>query len=126
MSKKIIYYNPKLKQLAKELRNNSTLAEIILWKRIKGKQIKGYDFHRQKPIDNYIVDFFCEDLTLAIEIDGASHYENEESDKERDNKLNKLGINILRIPDSRVKKNIEGVITEITEWINNHESHTPA
>ena len=56
--RKIISYNPKLKQLAKNLRNNSTLAEVLLWQNLKGKKMKGYDFHRQKPIGNYIVDFF--------------------------------------------------------------------
>lgn len=53
-----IHYNPKLKPLARQLRNNSTKAEIRLWGYLKGKQMHGYDFHRQKPIDNYIADFF--------------------------------------------------------------------
>ena len=57
-----IHYNPKLKDLAKNLRNNSTRAEIILWNYLKGKKLKGYDFHRQKPIENFIVDFFCNKL----------------------------------------------------------------
>ena len=120
MSKKLIYYNPKLKELAKKLRNNSTLSEILLWKRLKDKQIKRYSFCRQKPVDNYIVDFFCKDLMLAIEVDGGSHYENEEYDKNRDLKLKQLGINIIRIGDSRVKNNIQGVISEIEEWIDNY------
>ena len=47
-----------------------TLSEVLLWKSIKGKQMLGYDFDRQRPIDNYIVDFYCKDLKLAIEIDG--------------------------------------------------------
>jgi very-short-patch-repair endonuclease len=66
--RKIIPYNPKLKEYARQLRNNSTRSEIILWKYLKGKQMLGYDFHRQKPIDNYIVDFFCSELMLAIEL----------------------------------------------------------
>jgi very-short-patch-repair endonuclease len=53
-----INYNPELKELAKTLRNNSTKAEIKLWTYLKGKQLMGHDFHRQKPIDNYIADFF--------------------------------------------------------------------
>jgi len=69
-----IHYNPKLKELARQLRNNSTQSEIRLWQYLKGKQMMGYDFHRQKPIDNYIVDFFCNKLKLAIELDGFSHY----------------------------------------------------
>ncbi|MEX0360394.1 MAG: endonuclease domain-containing protein, partial [Allomuricauda sp.] len=64
--RKIIPYNPKLKELARQLRNNSTKAEIILWQKLKRKQLHGYDFHRQKPIDNYILDFFCHELMLGI------------------------------------------------------------
>jgi very-short-patch-repair endonuclease len=59
LKRKIIPYDPELKQLAHELRNKSTLSEVLLWKHLKGKQIQGYDFHRQKPLDQYIVDFFC-------------------------------------------------------------------
>ena len=57
--RKIIPYNPKLTALARQLRNNATKSEIFLWLKLKGKQMYGYDFHRQKPIDNYILDFFC-------------------------------------------------------------------
>jgi very-short-patch-repair endonuclease len=73
-TKRTIYpYNPKLKELARQLRNNSTFAEVLLWNELKNKQIKGYDFHRQKPILNYILDFFCSELKLAIEVDGLTH-----------------------------------------------------
>ncbi len=65
-----IHYNPKLKDKARELRNNSTLSEILLWKKLKKKQMLGFQFYRQKPIDNYIVDFFSYTLRLVIEIDG--------------------------------------------------------
>ena len=78
--RKIIPYNPKLKKLARKLRNKSTKSEVLLWNYLKGRQIKGFDFHRQKPIGNYIVDFYCSELLLAIEIDGESHYGNEEKD----------------------------------------------
>jgi very-short-patch-repair endonuclease len=66
-------YNPRLKQIARTLRNNMTLSEILLWKEIKGKKVLGYDFHRQKPLGEYIVDFYCPKLKLVIEIDGDSH-----------------------------------------------------
>ena len=72
MRTKIIPYNPKLKPLARKLRKNSTLSEILLWKQIKGKKL-GCEFHRQVPINNYIVDFYCHELNLVIEIDGDSH-----------------------------------------------------
>jgi len=71
--RKIIPYNPKLKNLARQLRNNSTLAEVLLWRELKGEKILGFDFHRQKPIDEYIVDFLCSELSLVIEIDEVSH-----------------------------------------------------
>ncbi len=114
---KIIPYNSDLKNKANELRNNSTLSEVLLWKYLKGKKLKGHRFIRQKPIDSYIVDFFCKELMLIIEIDGASHWENEEYDRKRDNKLKNLGFNILRFSDLKVKKNIENVVIEIEEWV---------
>ena len=81
--KKILLYNRKLKERARYLRNNSTLSEILLWKYLKGKQMQGFDFDRQKPIDNFIVDFFCNELMLAIEIEGDSHTFNVEYDRNR-------------------------------------------
>jgi very-short-patch-repair endonuclease len=93
-----IYYNPKLKELAQQLRNNSTKSEIKLWNYLKGKQLKGYDFHRQKPISDYIVDFFCNKLMLVIEIDGYTHSFEETFERNRKEvkRLNKLGITVLR------------------------------
>ena len=113
----IINKSKKLTERAKRLRKESTLAEIILWKYLKNKQIKGKKFRRQVPIENYIVDFFCKELMLAIEIDGASHFENEKYDIKRNNELKELGIDVLHIPDSRVKKSVEGVILEIEDKI---------
>jgi very-short-patch-repair endonuclease len=118
-----ILYNPKLKELARTLRNNSTLSEVLLWNHLKGRQMKGYDFHRQKPIDNYIVDFFCPKLRLIIEIDGESHVFKGEQDKKRESRIESLGFHILRFGDLDVKKNIEGVLVAIERWINEYE-HT--
>jgi len=102
--RKIILYNPKLKQLARNLRNNSTKSEISPWKHLKGKQMMGYDFHRQKPIENYIVDFFCHELMLAIEMDGFSHQLEEviEKDEIKESRLNELGVTVLRFQDEEV------------------------
>ncbi len=121
--RKIIPYNPKLKILARQLRNDSTKSEIILWKHLKGKQMKGYDFHRQKPIDNYIVDFFCYELMLAIELDGYSHILEEviEKDEMKEKSLNKFGINVLRFQDEEVFHDIENVIREIEGYIGEYE-----
>ncbi len=125
--RKIIPYNPKLKILARQLRNDSTKSEIILWKHLKGKQMKGYDFHRQKPIDNYIVDFFCHELMLAIELDGYSHILEEviEKDEMKEKSLNKFGINVLRFQDEEVFHDIENVIREIEGYIGEYEVTHP-
>jgi very-short-patch-repair endonuclease len=123
-----IYYNPKLKELAQQLRNNSTKSEIKLWNYLKGKQLKGYDFHRQKPISDYIVDFFCNKLMLVIEIDGYTHSFEEtfERDREKVKRLNELGITVLRFSDEDVLNNIEGVLSVIGNFIKEYEKrHTP-
>jgi len=79
----------------------------------------GYDFHRQKPLDNYIVDFFCNELMLAIEIDGYTHLleEVQVKDKIKEKKLNELGINVLRVHDDLVFNDIENVLREIEAYI---------
>ena len=119
MKRKIIPYNPKLKEYARELRNNSTLTEIFLWQKLKRKQMYGYDFHRQKPIDNYILDFFCHELMLGIEIDGYSHelIEVFEKDTKKTKKMNDLGISILRFSDHQVLKEMENVLRAIEQFI---------
>ena len=119
MKRKIIPYNPKLKEFAKQLRNNSTKAEIILWQKLKRDQMYGYDFHRQKPIDNYILDFFCYDLLLGIEVDGYSHEILEVYNKDRikEKRMNELGITILRFSDFEVLKDMENVIRAIEFFI---------
>ncbi len=96
-----------------------TLSEVLLWQELKGKQVMGYDFDRQRPIDNFIVDFYCKELKLAIEIDGDSHeYEHiRMNDERRQNRLESLGVNFLRFDDMDVKTNISGVIAEIQDWI---------
>lgn len=122
--KTIIPYNPKLKEIARQLRNNSTLSEILLWRHLKGKQMRGYDFDRQKPIDNYIVDFFCNELMLAIEIDGISHEHKFSDDEIRQKKLESLGIRFLRFTDWDVKRDIEAIVTSIRNWILEHTNRS--
>ena len=117
MPKKFPKYDPKMKNVARMLRKNSTRAEILLWDELKGKQILGYDFHRQKPVGKYILDFFCPRLMLAIEIDGSSHENRIREDQNRQRELEKKGIRFLRFPDEEVKQNTEGVVEDITEWI---------
>ena len=120
--RKIIPYNPKLKEYARQLRNNSTYTEIMLWNYLKGRQMKGYDFDRQRPIDNYIVDFYSKDLMLAIEVDGESHYGNEKRDEKKDKRLNELGVTVLRFDDMEVVHNLDKVLDSIQRWIERNES----
>jgi len=87
--------------------------------------MRGYDFHRQKPIDRYIVDFYCPDLFLAIEIDGFSHIGKEEYDEHRQRILESFGVHFLRFPDSVVKTNLDGVVMAIQEWIDNRTNNSP-
>ncbi|MFA4853047.1 MAG: endonuclease domain-containing protein [Bacteroidales bacterium] len=115
--RKIIPYNTKLKEMARGLRNNSTLSEVLLWAYLKGKQMHGYDFHRQKPLDNYIVDFFCNELMLAIEIDGDSHDNKYHHDVKRQTEIESYGISFLRFPDMDVKRNMPEVLRIIENWI---------
>ena len=122
MKKDYFWYNPKLKEKARELRKNSTLSEVLLWNRLKKKQLKGYDFDRQKPIGNYIVDFYCHELKLAIEIDGATHFSDQDKDDARQKELEARGIRFLRFGDKEVKDNLDGVVMEIGEWISAHNS----
>ncbi|QQG44351.1 MAG: DUF559 domain-containing protein [Candidatus Roizmanbacteria bacterium] len=117
-----IPYNPKLKKIASHLRKNSTVAEIILWKRLKNKQVLGIDFNRQKPLGNYIVDFYNNLLKLAIEIDGDSHELKGNYDEKRQDQLYKLGINILRFTNDQVKNDMDGVIVVIKNWITMHKT----
>jgi len=118
-----IEYNPRLKQIARKLRNDMTLSEILLWQHIKGKQLLGYDFHRQKPIDEYVVDFYCPRLKLVLEIDGDSHEGKEEADKMRQEKLESLGLTVMRFWDWDVKSNVDGIVEHLREWIEAHVTH---
>jgi len=77
----------------------------------------GYDFDRQKPIDRFIVDFFCSDLMLAIEIDGESHWQTPARDQERQARLEMLGIHFLRFEDRMVKQDMRNVLASIQSWI---------
>lgn len=121
--RKIIPYNPILKKRAQDLRNNSTKSEIKLWMYLKGTQMCGYDFHRQKPLDNFIVDFFCNELMLAIELDGYSHMLDEtvEKDKIKEQRMRELGVTIIRFDDDEVMFDINNVLRVIEGWIKEFE-----
>lgn len=117
MKRTIIPYKPYLKELAKQLRQNSTLSEVLLWNELKSRQLLGLDFDRQKPLDNYIVDFYCKEVMLAIEIDGDSHDYSYEEDKVRQQTLENLGVRFLRFSDAAVKQDLTNVMREIEAWV---------
>ena len=112
-------YNKNLKQYSRQLRNNMTDAERHLWAKIRMKQLKGCQFYRQKPIGDYIVDFFCPRAKLVIEVDGSQHFSDEmtEYDRIRNECLSSLGLRVLRFTNTDVLKNITGVIDRIEEEI---------
>tara|TARA_R110002073_G_scaffold108336_3_gene243409 strand:+ start:78289 stop:78702 length:414 start_codon:yes stop_codon:yes gene_type:complete len=122
LMRKIIPYNPKLVTYAKELRKNMTFGEIALWREIKGKKL-GVQFSRQIPIDNYIIDFYCKNLFLAIEVDGSIHFKegHEEKDQRRQKRLESLGVKVIRFSDTDVKNNLNWVLDEIRSCIDNLE-----
>lgn len=125
MAEKIIPYNPALKALARKLRKTMTEGELLLWNELKNDKLLGFDFDRQRFIDNYIVDFYCKDLMLAIEIDGISHNYEEAFNKDelRQQKLESFGIQFLRFSESEMKNDMFNVIrtieTKIVELVKN-------
>jgi very-short-patch-repair endonuclease len=123
MEDRWVRYNPRLKQIARKLRKDMTLSEILLWQHMKGKQLLWYDFHRQKPIDEYVVDFYCPRLKLVLEIDGDSHEGKEEEDKIRQEKLESLGLTVMRFWDWDVKDNVDGIVEHLREWIEARRTH---
>jgi very-short-patch-repair endonuclease len=101
--------------LRKTLRNNATAPEAILWLRLKGKQVEGLKFRRQFGVGPYVLDFYCPELRLAMELDGEvhNHYEAEEYDKMRTKFLNNNRITVLRYKNEVVYQNIEAIVEDI-------------
>lgn len=123
MPRKIIPYQSYLKEYARKLRNHSSKSEIILWNRLKKDKILGYDFHRQKPLLKYIVDFYCHELNLAIEIDGITHEWEEVAvnDITRQKEIEKYGVVFLRFSAEDIYKDIDSVLRSIIYWIEEFE-----
>ncbi len=111
-------YNKKLTVLARENRSNPTEAENRIWQKVlRMRQFADYKFLRQKPVGDYIVDFYCAGLQLVIEIDGDSHAETAEYDAERTRFLGSLGLRVIRFSNDDVLRNIEGVYEELSKTI---------
>ena len=108
-------YNKNLKQASRDLRNNMTDAEKLLWSRVRNKQILGLQFYRQKPLLNFIVDFYCPAENVVIECDGGQHFTDEglEADRIRDHSLEYLGLKVLRFDNRQILAEIDGVVEKI-------------
>ena len=123
MTRVIIPYNPKLKELAKKLRKRMTFSEVKLWNELKNEKMMCYDFDRQHPVWNYIVDFYCKDLFLAIEIDGITHTQESIAAKDviRQKELEALGVKFLCFDAMLVVNKVEAAVREIALWIDEYE-----
>lgn len=111
--------SPNIFEKATALRKNMTLAELILWKKLKDRKLFKSKFRRQHPVNIFVVDFYCHEYKLAVEIDGEIHLNKEanEYDSERTNNLNKFGIKVLRFSNYQIIFNIDSVIIKILEEI---------
>ena len=112
-----------LKELAKKLRRHMTFSEVKLWNELKDGKMLGYDFDRQRPIGNYIVDIYSKDLLLALEIDGITHHDEKVilKDEVRQDELEMLGVHFLRFNALLVVNKVEAVVKEIENWIVEYE-----
>ena len=121
-------YNKNLQPLANQLRKNLTKAEACLWKyALRAKQLKGYQFRRQRPVLQYIADFFCKELMLIIEIDGITHDHeiSQNKDIQREEHLVQAGFKMVRFTDEEVLNNMAGVVSQLEKIISEIEKSTP-
>ena len=107
----------KLLNNRRRLRRNSTPQETIFWSRVRAKRFKGLKFRRQHSIGNYIVDFYCPDKKLVIELDGCQHKREKDVryDTGRTNHFESLGLRVLRFWNNEINDNLEGVFLKIEE-----------
>ena len=123
MKRKIIPYNPELKALARRNRKNMPLPEVLLWNELKNGKLCGKDFDRQRPIDEFVVDFYCKELMLVIEVDGLSHEEDGayEKDQIRQKRLESFGVHFLRFGNQEVLNSMKFVLKDIEDWIEQNQ-----
>jgi very-short-patch-repair endonuclease len=98
---------------SKELRRKMTPAEKKLWQRLRAGRLEDFHFRRQQVVHRFIVDFYCHQANLVVEVDGGVHLEQTEYDRERDSYLKARGLCVLRFTNQQVNQNLEGVLTEI-------------
>lgn len=110
-----LYNKTKNKEKRRNLRKSQTKEELIFWAHVKDRRFHGYKFRRQYSIGNYIADFYCPELRLAVEIDGGQHYERENAAKDltRTNFFNDLGIEVKRYTNVDIKTNLVGALDDL-------------
>ena len=115
-----IFNNKRQNDLRKKLRNEMPMAEVLLWEELKGKKLNGYKFRRQHSIGVYVVDFYCPGKKLAIEIDGPTHFTDNdiENDKYRQFKIEQFGVQFIRFTNNDVFDNLNYVIEKILDRLN--------
>ncbi len=121
-----IHYNPSLIEKARGNRRTPAPAESKLWFGVlQGRRLAGLRFTRQKPLDEYIVDFYCSELMVAIEIDGDSHGEQRDYDRQRTASLNRLGIEVIRYTNRDVMTNLPGVYEDLSKRMSDRRNQPP-
>ena len=115
-------HNKSLQERAKQLRQEMTPAEAILWRALRTDQLDGLHFRRQQVLDGYIADFYCHAANLVIEVDGEIHASQQDYDTERDAYLIASGMHVLRFPNNRVMHDLPACLSEIRDAARiNHE-----
>ena len=111
----MLQYDGHLKKYSRRLRKDMTDAEKLLWSKIRGKQLRGFQVYRQKPIGRFVVDFYCPNANLVIELDGGQHYGEEMRARDglRDKYMESLGLRVLRFSDREVFENLTAVLEKI-------------
>lgn len=110
---------------AKRLRSQLTDCERLLWRQLRNRQLAGMKFRRQHPCPPYVLDFYCAERMLAVELDGGQHYEETglEKDRLRTDYLERKGLDVLRFSNLDVLQNLEGVLAEILRWVEARSPH---
>jgi very-short-patch-repair endonuclease len=105
------------KEKRRQLRNSMTEEEVILWSRLKSRQIGGFKFRRQYGVGPFVVDFYCPEKKLALEVDGGGHFEDESiiKDRKRQKAIEQFGIRFVRISNLDIRKNLQGVLISIED-----------
>jgi very-short-patch-repair endonuclease len=117
LNKNQVHNKPVLKSIRKELRNNSTRAEVYLWQFLQNRKFEDRKFRRQHSIGNYIVDFYCPAERIILELDGDVHnnFQQKEKDKIRDDHLMEMGFKVLRFKNEQVLNYVDQVLQQIKE-----------